>query len=160
MTRVQEKGSAVNVLLTTLGQENFLDVASTKKERRPMTVPSSTSLVWFSRAQFKNATSRNLPAFAESPIRKGGDECEKGIHRSLLTAIASAAAVGEGGSASAGSAEDVKMPRAAARGASLSTKEDNISTLLVMPSPQIIKDLTEIIAVYIDLRLRPILLIP
>jgi len=59
-----------------------------------------------------------LPAFAESPVRKGGDECEKGIHRSLLTAIASAAAVGEGGSASAGSAEDVKMPRAAARGAS------------------------------------------
>ena len=50
-----------------------------------------------------------LPAFAESPVRKGGDECEKGIHRSL----------GEGGSASAGSAEDVKMPRAAARGASL-----------------------------------------
>jgi hypothetical protein len=49
-----------------------------------------------------------LPAFAESPVRKGGDECEKGIHRSL----------GEGGSASAGSAEDVKMPRAAARGAS------------------------------------------
>jgi len=35
-----------------------------------------------------------LPAFAESPVRKGGDECEKGIHRSL----------GEGGSASAGSA--------------------------------------------------------
>jgi hypothetical protein len=61
----------------------------------------------------------SLPAFAESPVRKGGDECEKGIHRSLLTAIASAAAVGEGGSASAGSAEDVKMPRAAARGASL-----------------------------------------
>jgi hypothetical protein len=63
-----------------------------------------------------------LPAFAESPVRKGGDECEKGIHRSL----------GEGGSASAGSAEDVKMARApvlrrsataeggAARGASLS----------------------------------------
>ncbi len=62
-----------------------------------------------------------LPAFAESPVRKGGDECEKGIHRSL----------GEGGSASAGSAEEVKMPRApvlrssataeggAARGASL-----------------------------------------
>jgi hypothetical protein len=47
-----------------------------------------------------------LPAFAESPARKGGDECEKGIHRSL----------GEGGSASAGSAEDVKMPPAAARG--------------------------------------------
>jgi len=47
-----------------------------------------------------------LPAFAESPVRKGGVGCEKGIHRSL----------GEGGSASAGSAEDVKMPRAAARG--------------------------------------------
>jgi len=28
-----------------------------------------------------------------------GDECEKGIHRSLLTAIASAAAVGEGNAA-------------------------------------------------------------
>ena len=53
-----------------------------------------------------------LPAFAESPVRKGGDECEKGIHRSLLTAIASATGVGEGGSASAGSAKDVKMPRA------------------------------------------------
>jgi len=49
-----------------------------------------------------------LPAFAESPVRKGGDECEKGIRHSL----------GEGGSASAGSAEDVKMPRAEARGAS------------------------------------------
>jgi len=59
-----------------------------------------------------------LPAFAESPVRKGGDECAKGIRRSLLTAIASAAGVGEGGSASAGSAEDVKIPRAAARGAS------------------------------------------
>ncbi len=50
-----------------------------------------------------------LPAFAESPVRKVGDECEKGIHRSL----------GEGGSASAGYAEEVKMPGAAARGASL-----------------------------------------
>jgi len=50
----------------------------------------------------------SLPAFAESPVRKGGDECEKGIRHSL----------GEGGSASAGSAEDVKMPRAEARGAS------------------------------------------
>ena len=40
----------------------------------------------------------NLPAFAESPVRKGGDECEKGILRSY----------GEGGSASANSAEDVK----------------------------------------------------
>jgi hypothetical protein len=58
----------------------------------------------------KGGQARDLPAFAESPVRKGGDECEKGIHRSLLTAIASAAAVGEGGSASAGSAEDVKMP--------------------------------------------------
>jgi len=67
----------------------------------------------------KSISNELLPAFAESPVRKGGDECEKGIHRSLLTAIASAAAVGEGGSASAGSAEDVKMARAAARGASL-----------------------------------------
>jgi hypothetical protein len=24
-----------------------------------------------------------LPAFAESPVRKGGDECEKGIRHSL-----------------------------------------------------------------------------
>ena len=67
----------------------------------------------------KSISDELLPAFAESPVRKGGDECEKGIHRSLLTAIASAAGVGEGGYASAGSTEDVKMPRAAARGASL-----------------------------------------
>ena len=67
----------------------------------------------------KGEQARDLPAFAESPVRNGGYECEKGIHRSLLTAIASAAGVGEGGAASAGSAEDVKMPRAAARGASL-----------------------------------------
>ena len=59
-----------------------------------------------------------LPAFAESPVRKGGDECEKGIHRSLLTAIASAAGVGEGGSASAGYAVP-QVPRAPARGAPL-----------------------------------------
>jgi len=51
----------------------------------------------------------NLPAFAESPVWKGGDECEKGIRRNL----------GEGGSVSAGSAEDVKMPRVETRGASL-----------------------------------------
>ena len=57
----------------------------------------------------KGEQARDLPAFVESPVRNGGDECEKGIHRSL----------GEGGSASAGSAEDVKIPRAAARGASL-----------------------------------------
>jgi len=71
------------------------------------------------RGERKGEQARDLPAFAESPVRNGGDECEKGIHRSLLTAIASAAGVGEGGSASAGSAEDVKMLRAAARGASL-----------------------------------------
>ena len=71
-----------------------------------------------------------LPAFAESPVRKGGDECEKGIHRSLLTAIASAAAVGEGGSASAGSVEDVKIPRAAARGALL-VPDDSIHVVCV-----------------------------
>jgi hypothetical protein len=58
----------------------------------------------------EKAQSDFLPAFAESPVRKGGDECEKGIHHSL----------GEGGSASAGSAEDVKMPRVEARGASRS----------------------------------------
>jgi len=50
-----------------------------------------------------------LPAFAESPVRKGGDECEKGIRSNL----------GEGGSASTGSSEDVKMPRVETRGASL-----------------------------------------
>jgi hypothetical protein len=36
----------------------------------------------------KSISNELLPAFAESPVRKGGDECEKGIHRSL----------GEGGS--------------------------------------------------------------
>jgi hypothetical protein len=50
-----------------------------------------------------------LPAFAEGPVRKDGDECEKGIHRSFSV----------GGFASAGFAEAVKMPRAEARGASL-----------------------------------------
>jgi len=67
-------------------------------------------LINFLKGLFENPepASRLLPAFAESPVRKGGDECEKGIHRSL----------GEGGSASAGSAEEVKMPRAGARGAS------------------------------------------
>jgi hypothetical protein len=60
-----------------------------------------------------------------------GHQLLKGIRRSLLTAIASAAGVGEGGCASAGFAEDLKMPSApvlrssataeggAARGASL-----------------------------------------
>ena len=42
-----------------------------------------------------------LPAFAESPFWKGGNECEKNIRHSL----------GGGGYASAGSAEDVKMTR-------------------------------------------------
>jgi hypothetical protein len=41
-------------------------------------------------------------------MEKGADQCEKAIHRSL----------GEGASASAGSAEDVKMPGPEARGAS------------------------------------------
>jgi len=49
-----------------------------------------------------------LPVFAESPVLKGGDECEKGIRRNL----------GEGGSASAGSAEDVKIPRVETRASS------------------------------------------
>ena len=49
-----------------------------------------------------------LPSFAESPIHKSGDECEKGIRR-----------VGGGESASAGSAEGVKMPGAVAKTASL-----------------------------------------
>ena len=49
------------------------------------------------------ALDQGLPAFAESPVRKGGNKCEKDVHRSL----------GDGGSASAGCAEDVKMRRAA-----------------------------------------------
>ena len=51
----------------------------------------------------------HLPAFAECPVRKDGDECEKGIHRSFSV----------GGCASTGFAEAVRMPRAEARGASL-----------------------------------------
>jgi hypothetical protein len=54
MIRAQGKGYAANVLPTTLGQGNFLGAASTKKGRRRMTAPSSTSLAWLSRAQFKN----------------------------------------------------------------------------------------------------------
>ena len=50
-----------------------------------------------------------LPAFAESPVQVGGDECDKGIHRGL----------GESRFASAGFAEDVKMPCAVAREAPL-----------------------------------------
>jgi hypothetical protein len=55
------------------------------------------------------ALDQGLPAFAESPVRKGGNKCEKDVHRSL----------GDGGSASAGCAEDVKMRRAAVERASL-----------------------------------------
>jgi hypothetical protein len=57
-----------------------------------------------------------LPAFAESPVRKGGDECEKGIRHSPERSRR-----GKGGFASAGSAEDVKMPHGLPRGASLLT---------------------------------------
>ena len=49
-----------------------------------------------------------LPAVAECPARKDGDECEKVIHRSFSV----------GGFASAGFAKAVKMHRAEARGAS------------------------------------------
>ena len=52
MIRAQRKESVASVLPTTLGQGNFLDVASTKKGRRPMIAPSSTSLVWSSRGKF------------------------------------------------------------------------------------------------------------
>ena len=52
MIRAQRKESVASVLPTTLGQGNFLDVASTKKGRRPMTAPSSTSLVWSNRGKF------------------------------------------------------------------------------------------------------------
>ena len=54
------------------------------------------------------STHLNLPAFAECPVRKDGDECEKGSRRSFSV----------GGYAPAGFAEVVKMPRVEARGAS------------------------------------------
>jgi hypothetical protein len=72
-----------------------------------------------------------LPAFAECPVRVDGDECEKGIRRSSRLSKNLPACtkyfyegrfgeqVSEGGCASAGFAEAVKMPRAEARGASL-----------------------------------------
>ena len=72
-----------------------------------------------------------LPAFAVCHVRKDGDECEKGIHRSSCLPGGLPAYpkrfdegrfgeyVSVGGYASAGFAEDVKMPRAEARGASL-----------------------------------------
>jgi hypothetical protein len=75
-----------------------------------------------------------LPAFAECPVRKDGDECEKGIRRSsrmpkILPACTKRFSEGrlgeqvsEGGYASAGFAEAVKMLRAEARGASLYQK--------------------------------------
>jgi alpha-amylase/alpha-mannosidase (GH57 family) len=71
-----------------------------------------------------------LPAFAESPVREGGDECGKGIRRSsrLSKNLPEGTKyfdegrfgeqVSEGGYASAGFAEAVKMPRAEAREAS------------------------------------------
>jgi len=72
-----------------------------------------------------------LPAFAECPIWKDGDECEKGIRRSCCLPETLSTCpkrfgegklgewVSEGGCASAGLAEAVQMPRAEARGASL-----------------------------------------
>jgi hypothetical protein len=54
--------------------------------------------------------SSNLLAFAENHAREGEDECEKGIYRDL----------GKDRSASAGSAEGVKMPRAETSGAPVS----------------------------------------
>jgi hypothetical protein len=72
-----------------------------------------------------------LPAFAECPVLKDGDECEKGIRRSSRLPKNSPTCtkhfgegrfddqISEGGYASAGFAEAVKMPRAEARGASL-----------------------------------------
>ena len=51
----------------------------------------------------------DLPAFAESPVQKDGDECEKSIRLRFSA----------DGYASAGFAEAVKMPRGEARGASL-----------------------------------------
>jgi len=51
----------------------------------------------------------DLPAFAECPVWKDEDECEKSIRLRFST----------GGYASAGFAEAVKMPRAEAWGASL-----------------------------------------
>ena len=49
-----------------------------------------------------------LPAFAECPVWKDEDECEKGIHQSFSV----------GRYASTGFAKAVKMPRVEARGAS------------------------------------------
>jgi hypothetical protein len=72
----------------------------------------------------------NLPAFAECPVWKDGDECEKGIRRSSrlpknLPACTKhfdegrfGEQISEGGYALAGFAEAVKMPRAEARRAS------------------------------------------
>ena len=59
-----------------------------------------------------NYHTRWIPA-ADISNGKGGDECEKGILRSY----------GEGGSASADSAEHVKMPCVETRGASLNKNQ-------------------------------------
>jgi hypothetical protein len=53
-----------------------------------------------------------FPAFAECPFRKDGDECEKSIRLRFSA----------DGYASASFAKAMKMPRAEARGASLSFK--------------------------------------
>jgi hypothetical protein len=82
-------------------------------------------------AESQLSTFRNLPAFAECPVRKDGDECKKGIRRSSrlpknLPACTKRFGEGRFGGqvsvgvyASAGFAEVVKMPRAEGRGASL-----------------------------------------
>jgi len=71
------------------------------------------------------------PPSQNAPSGRTGDECEKGIRRSccLPETLSTCPTrfgegrfseqVSEGGCASAGFAEDVKMPRAEARGASL-----------------------------------------
>jgi hypothetical protein len=72
-----------------------------------------------------------LPAFAECPVQKDGDECEKGIRQSSRLPKNFSAwtkhfdegrfgeQISEGGYASAGFAEAVKIHHAEARGASL-----------------------------------------
>ena len=52
MIPVQGRGFAANALPTTSGQGNSLGAASTKKGRRPMTAPLSTSPAWFSLGKF------------------------------------------------------------------------------------------------------------
>jgi hypothetical protein len=71
--------------------------------------PSSRNSVRPGGSEVQKYPETVLPAFAEYPLRKDGDECEKGIRRSFSV----------GGYASQGFAEVVKMPCAEARIASL-----------------------------------------